>query len=155
MKIWQILVCLMYLCSLVCAEKSTLHISAQSLSANLNTGLIELNGKVVATKASDKLLANSVIIESKHNKPLKYTAIGNVEFFANDKDKQMRGKALKAIYNVLNDEYQLLDSAELSEIGTDNVIKGNSIIFSAKAQSAYVKGSKQKPSSVTLSIEQE
>ena len=65
----------------------------------------------------------------------------------------MRGKAKKAVYNVIKDEYQLIDSAMLEEIGKKNIIRGNMIVFNPQSQEAFVKGSSQKPGMMTFIME--
>ena len=67
--------------------------------------------------------------------------------------KEMKGKAKKAIYDVAKDEYQLIDNAMIEEIGKQNTIKGNVIVFNPQTQEASIKGSNQKPGVITFIIE--
>ena len=120
----------------------------------MKKGITELQGEVVVTKGGDTLWADKVIIETdKKNRPQKYTAIGNVRFHTKMPDKEMKGKAKKAIYDVAKDEYQLIDNAMIEEIGKQNTIKGNVIVFNPQTQEASIKGSNQKPGVITFIIE--
>lgn len=135
-------------------ESNTLKVSAKSFQSHLQKGITELKGEVIITKGEDKLYADKVIIHSNHkNQPQKYTATGNVRFFANAQERQMKGRAKKAVYNVAKDEYHLMDNALIEEVNTKNIIKGSTIIFNPKTQQATVQGSKNKPSTMSFVIE--
>ncbi|MCX2717221.1 lipopolysaccharide transport periplasmic protein LptA [Helicobacter sp. MIT 21-1697] len=144
------------LCICVCMSAAdTLEVSAKTFQSDLKKGLTQLSGEVLVVKGEDKLWADKVVIETnKKNKPQKYTAIGNVRFYAKMPDKEMRGKASKAVYNVIKDEYQLIDNAVIEEIGKKNIIRGNIIILNPQAQEAFVKGSSQKPGMMTFIVEE-
>ncbi|AAP77925.1 lipopolysaccharide transport periplasmic protein LptA [Helicobacter hepaticus] len=142
-------------CVCMCMNAAdTLEVSAKVFQSDLKNGLTELSGEVLVVKGEDKLWADKVVIETnKKNKPQKYTATGNVRFYAKMPNKEMRGKAKKAVYNVIKDEYQLIDSAMLEEIGKKNIIRGNMIVFNPQSQEAFVKGSSQKPGMMTFIME--
>jgi len=138
------------------AQSEKLEVSAKSFETDLKKGITELNGDVVITKGSDKLWADKVVIYSNQkNQPQKYTATGNVRFYAKLPDKEIKGRAKNAIYDVIKDEYQLIDSAVLEEIDKQNIVKGNLIIFNPSTQEASVKGSQKKPSTMSFIIENE
>lgn len=144
------LLCCMY--GLVWAD--LLEVSAKKFKTNLNKGLTELEGDVLIMKGMDKLWADKVVIETdSKNQPKKYTATGNVKFYTQLPEKEMKGKAYKAIYDVRKDEYRLLQNASLEEVGKKNIIRGESIIFSPSTQEANIKGSDNKPSVMTFVIE--
>lgn len=133
-----------------------LQVSAKSFQSDLKKGITELDGEVVVIKGGDTLWADKVIIETnKKNQPQKYTAIGNVRFHTKMPDKELKGKANKAIYDVLKDEYQLIENAFIEEIGKNNTIKGSIIVFNPKTQEAAVKGSSNKPGVITFIIDDE
>ena len=142
-------------CVCMCMNAAdTLEVSAKVFQSDLKNGLTELSGEVLVVKGEDKLWADKVVIETnKKNKPQKYKATGNVRFYAKMPNKEMRGKAKKAVYNVIKDEYQLIDSAMLEEIGKKNIIRGNMIVFNPQSQEAFVKGSSQKPGMMTFIME--
>lgn len=144
------------ICLCVCMNAAdTLEVSAKTFQSDLKKGLTQLNGEVLVVKGEDKLWADKVVIETnKKNKPQKYTATGNVRFYAKMPDKEMRGRANKAVYNVIKDEYQLIDSAVIEEIGKKNIIKGNIIVLNPQTQEAFVKGSSQKPGMMTFIMEE-
>lgn len=144
----------LFLCVYAWGEEELLQVSAKNFQSDMKKGITELNGEVVVTKGGDMLWADKVIIETdKKNRPQKYTAIGNVRFHTKMPDKEMKGKAKKAIYDVGKDEYQLIDNAMIEEIGKKNTIKGNVIVFNPKTQEASIKGSNQKPGVITFIIE--
>lgn len=135
-------------------DSQTLNVSAHSFKSDLKKGVTELNGDVVIIKGNDKLWADQVVIETNaKNQPQKYTAIGNVRFYTKMPDKEMKGQSKKAIYDVQKDEYQLIDNAMIEEIGKKNIIKGKIIILNPKTQEASVKGSSEKPSTMTFIID--
>ncbi|WP_295737417.1 lipopolysaccharide transport periplasmic protein LptA [uncultured Helicobacter sp.] len=145
---------LLFLCVCVWGQDEILQVSAKSFKSDMKKGITELQGEVVVTKGGDTLWADKVIIETdKKNRPQKYTAIGNVRFHTKMPDKEMKGKAKKAIYDVAKDEYQLIDNAMIEEIGKQNTIKGNVIVFNPQTQEASIKGSNQKPGVITFIIE--
>ncbi|TLD97251.1 lipopolysaccharide transport periplasmic protein LptA [Helicobacter jaachi] len=148
-------ICLiLWLCVGALGVEEKLEVSAKSFQSDLKKGVTELNGEVVVVKGGDKLWADKVIIQTdKKNQPQKYTAIGNVRFHTKMPDKEMKGKAAKAIYDALKDEYQLIDNAIIEEVGKQNTIKGNIIVFNPKTQEAFIKGSNQKPGMITFIME--
>lgn len=136
------------------ARADLLEVSAKSFKTNLAKGITELDGEVIVVKGTDKLWADNVVIETdSKNQPQKYTATGNVRFYAKLPDKEMKGKAHKVIYDVGKDRYQLLQNAMIEEVGKKNVIRGESIVFSPSTQEANIKGSENKPSVMTFVIE--
>ena len=156
-RLWRVwAVCgICALCALYGNEtKENMEVSAKNFHSNLKKGITELEGEVIVSKGDDRLWADKVIIEmDKNNKPLKYTAIGNVRFLAKLPEREMRGRAKRAIYDAKKDEYQLIDNAFIEEVGKKNTIKGNVIIFNPKTQEASIQGSNQKPGVMTFIIE--
>lgn len=145
---------ILLLCVFAWGKEEVLQVSAKNFQSDMKKGITELQGEVVVTKGGDTLWADKVIIETdKKNRPQKYTAIGNVRFHTKMPDKEMKGKAKKAIYDVAKDEYQLIDNAMIEEIGKQNTIKGNVIVFNPQTQEASIKGSNQKPGVITFIIE--
>lgn len=141
----------MCICVIMAFATQHLEVSAKNIESDLKKGESILDGDVFVKRGEDKLWADKVFIESdKKLQPIKYTAIGNVRFYAKTQDKEMQGKANKAIYDVKKGEYQLLDNAMLEEIGKKNTIRGNIITFNPHSQEAQVAGSNQKPSVVTF-----
>lgn len=91
----------------------------------MQKGITELSGEVLVIRGEDRLWADQVIIETnKKRQPQKYTATGNVRFYAKLPDKEVKGQAKKAIYDVQKDEYQFIDSASIEEVGNKNLITG-------------------------------
>lgn len=154
MKMMSKLILICCVCACLWGEEDTIQVSAKSFQSDLKKGITQLNGDVVVIKGGDTLWADKVVIESdKKNRPQKYTATGNVRFHTKMPDKEMKGKAKKAVYDVNKDEYQLIDSAMIEEIGKKNTIKGDVIVFNPKTQEASIKGSDQKPGMITFTIE--
>ncbi|WP_233706568.1 lipopolysaccharide transport periplasmic protein LptA [Helicobacter marmotae] len=150
-KIAQIL-CICAVCALASTEQ--LQVSAKKIESDLKKGQTLLNGDVVVTKGGDTLWADKVLIETnKKNQPTRYVASGNVRFHTKLPDKEFKGKAKKAIYDVQKDEYQLIDNAMIEEVGKQNSIKGDVITFSPSTEEALVKGSDKKPSVLTFIME--
>lgn len=155
--IYRIYALFMLLCMIcVCAvANSELKVQAKSVESDLKKGQTVLSGEVIVTKGEDTLWADKVVVETnKKNEPLKYTATGNVRFYAKMPDKQMKGRAKKAIYDVKKDEYQLIDNAIIEEIGKNNTIKGNIITLNPTTQEASVRGSESKPSVLTFILDE-
>lgn len=150
-------ICLIFvLCACVFGETAQLEVSAKTIQSNLKKGQTILSGDVFVTKGEDKLWADEVVIETnKKNQPLKYTASGNVRFSVKMPDKEMSGRAKKAIYDVQKDEYSLMDNAVVEEKGKKNVIRGNVIILNPTTEEAFIQGSKQKPSMLTFTMDKE
>lgn len=144
---------LLLFCLILSAFSDVVEVSANSFISNALT--TELNGSVVVKKGQDTLQADKAIIQTdKNKKPTTYTAIGNVSFYAKLPDREIKGKANKAIYDAINDEYQLISNAKLEEIGKNNTITGDLIIFNMKTQEVSVSGSAKKPSVITFSIDE-
>lgn len=132
----------------------TLEVSAKKFTSDMQKGITELNGEVLVARGEDRLWADQVIIETnKKRQPQKYTAIGNVRFYAKLPDKKVKGQAKKAIYDVQKDEYQFIDTASIEEVGKKNLITGNLIILNIKTQEASVKGSGQRPGVITFTMD--
>lgn len=120
----------------------------------MQKGITELSGEVLVIRGEDRLWADQVIIETnKKRQPQKYTATGNVRFYAKLPDKEVRGQAKKAIYDVQKDEYQFIDSASIEEVGNKNLITGNLIVFNMKTQEASVRGSSHRPGVITFTMD--
>ncbi|CUU40865.1 MULTISPECIES: lipopolysaccharide transport periplasmic protein LptA [Helicobacter] len=154
-KIYAI-VCLVNFFALSLSATETLQVSAKKIKSDLKNGETTLSGDVFITKGEDKLWADSVIIETnKKNQPLKYTAIGSVRFYVKMPNKEISGRAKKATYDVQKDEYKLLDNAVIEEKGKTNIIRGNMIVLSPATEEASIQGTKQKPSVVTFSLDNE
>lgn len=150
----HIILAVFFLFGIELAYGDLLEVSAKSFQTNLAKGITELDGEVVVIKGEDKLWADHVVIETDSKKqPQKYTATGNVRFYAKLPDKEMKGKAYKVIYDVGKDRYQLLQDAMVEEVGKKSVIRGESIMFSPSTQEANIKGSDNKPSVMTFVIE--
>ena len=146
--VWALLICGFGL------KANTLEVSAKAFTSDLKKGITELNGEVLVIRGEDRIWADKVVIQTnKKNQPQKYTATGNVRFYAKFPDKEVRGQAKKAIYDAQKNEYQLIDGASIQEVGQKNTLTGNLIVFNMKTQEASVKGSSKKPSVMTFIME--
>ena len=149
-----VLCCLLFLNICVFGASAQLEVSANAIQSDLKKGETILTGNVIVIKDEDKLWADKVVIEiNKKNQPLKYTATGNVRFYAKMPNKEVNGRAKKAMYDVQKDEYRLIDNAMVEESNKHNIIRGNLIVFNPTTEEASIKGSNQKPSVITFTMD--
>lgn len=131
-----------------------LEIKAKSFSISDTTNLAELDGEVFIKKGEDTLWADKVIIKmDKKHKPLEYTAIGNVRFFAHQQEREVDGSAQKIIYDTLSDEYRLYNNAKIIERGAKNAITGDFITFNTKKGQAQSQGTQNRPTTLIFMLD--
>ncbi len=131
-----------------------LKVSADLFESDETKGVTLFKGNVTVNKGNDQLSADSVeIFTDKKRKPTKFVAIGNVTFMihANNTDAY-KGRAQKAIFLPLIKEYRFYNDVHLTQIGSSNTIKGDTIIVNLTKGTATAQGDSTKPVTMTFQI---
>lgn len=144
----------LYLPLCVGALAQELDIQAQKVFADEKKGVTIATGKVKMVKGEDKLNADEVrIYVNKARKPLKFEAIGNVDFLLLTQDgRRLKGKSDTLIYLVDANEYQLIGRAQVQEIGKPNFLRGEKITLNNDNNFANVESSSSAPVRVIIDL---
>lgn len=144
----------LYLLLCVGALAQELDIQAQKVFADEKKGVTIATGKVKMVKGEDKLNADEVrIYVNKARKPLKFEAIGNVDFLLLTQDgRRLKGKSDTLIYLVDANEYQLIGRAQVQEIGKPNFLRGEKITLNNDNNFANVESSSSAPVRVIIDL---
>ena len=136
------------------ASAENLDIQAQKVFADEKKGVTIATGKVKMVKGEDKLNADEVrIYVNKVRKPLKFEAIGNVDFLLLTQDgRRLKGKSDTLIYLVQANEYQLIGRAQVQEIGKPNFLRGEKITLNNDNNFANVESSSSAPVRVIIDL---
>lgn len=136
------------------ASAENLDIQAQKVFADEKKGITIATGKVKMIKGEDKLNADEVrIYVNKARKPLKFEAIGNVDFLLLTQDgRRLKGKSDTLIYLVQANEYQLIGRAQVQEIGKPNFLRGEKITLNNDNNFANVESSSSAPVRVIIDL---
>lgn len=136
------------------ASAENLDIQAQKVFADEKKGVTIATGKVKMIKGEDKLNADEVrIYVNKARKPLKFEAIGNVDFLLLTQDgRRLKGKSDTLIYLVQANEYQLIGRAQVQEIGKPNFLRGEKITLNNDNNFANVESSSNAPVRVIIDL---
>lgn len=136
------------------ASAENLDIQAQKVFADEKKGVTIATGKVKMVKGEDKLNADEVrIYVNKARKPLKFEAIGNVDFLLLTQDgRRLKGKSDTLIYLVDANEYQLIGRAQVQEIGKPNFLRGEKITLNNDNNFANVESSSNAPVRVIIDL---
>lgn len=136
------------------ASAENLDIQAQKVFADEKKGVTIATGKVKMIKGEDKLNADEVrIYVNKVRKPLKFEAIGNVDFLLLTQDgRRLKGKSDTLIYLVQANEYQLIGRAQVQEIGKPNLLRGEKITLNNDNNFANVESSSSAPVRVIIDL---
>lgn len=136
------------------ASAENLDIQAQKVFADEKKGITIATGKVKMIKGEDKLNADEVrIYVNKARKPLKFEAIGNVDFLLLTQDgRRLKGKSDTLIYLVDANEYQLIGRAQVQEIGKPNFLRGEKITLNNDNNFANVESSSSAPVRVIIDL---
>lgn len=136
------------------ASAENLDIQAQKVFADEKKGVTIATGKVKMIKGEDKLNADEVrIYVNKVRKPLKFEAIGNVDFLLLTQDgRRLKGKSDTLIYLVQANEYQLIGRAQVQEIGKPNFLRGEKITLNNDNNFANVESSSSAPVRVIIDL---
>lgn len=136
------------------ASAENLDIQAQKVFADEKKGITIATGKVKMVKGEDKLNADEVrIYVNKVRKPLKFEAIGNVDFLLLTQDgRRLKGKSDTLIYLVQANEYQLIGKAQVQEIGKPNFLRGEKITLNNDNNFANVESSSNAPVRVIIDL---
>lgn len=136
------------------ASAENLDIQAQKVFADEKKGITIATGKVKMIKGEDKLNADEVrIYVNKVRKPLKFEAIGNVDFLLLTQDgRRLKGKSDTLIYLVQANEYQLIGRAQVQEIGKPNFLRGEKITLNNDNNFANVESSSSAPVRVIIDL---
>lgn len=136
------------------ASAENLDIQAQKVFADEKKGITIATGKVKMIKGEDKLNADEVrIYVNKARKPLKFEAIGNVDFLLLTQDgRRLKGKSDTLIYLVQANEYQLIGKAQVQEIGKPNFLRGEKITLNNDNNFANVESSGKAPVRVIIDL---
>lgn len=136
------------------ASAENLDIQAQKVFADEKKGITIATGKVKMVKGEDKLNADEVrIYVNKVRKPLKFEAIGNVDFLLLTQDgRRLKGKSDTLIYLVQANEYQLIGRAQVQEIGKPNFLRGEKITLNNDNNFANVESSSNAPVRVIIDL---
>lgn len=136
------------------ASAENLDIQAQKVFADEKKGITIATGKVKMIKGEDKLNADEVrIYVNKVRKPLKFEAIGNVDFLLLTQDgRRLKGKSDTLIYLVQANEYQLIGKAQVQEIGKPNFLRGEKITLNNDNNFANVESSSSAPVRVIIDL---
>ncbi len=152
-KYWHIVVfSLIFLCQISASEE--LYIEAKRVYTDEKKGITTAEGDVHIVKERDILDANQVkIYVDKNRKPIKFEAIGNVNFvlFTQD-ERELKGKSNTLIYLIEANEYQLIGKAQVKETGKPNFIKGDKIVLNNKNGYANVESNKEAPVRVIIDL---
>jgi len=151
----RIMASIVLLVSLLQAEE--LKISADLFESDENKGVTLFKGHVVIFKGHDELRADSVkIFTDKKRKPTKFIAKGNVTFtiYANSSEAY-KGRAQKAVFLPLIKEYHFYNNVVLTQLGSDNTIKGDTIMVNLTKGTATAQGDSKKPVTMTFQINDE
>lgn len=136
------------------ASAENLDIQAQKVFADEKKGITIATGKVKMIKGEDRLNADEVrIYVNKARKPLKFEAIGNVDFLLLTQDgRRLKGKSDTLIYLVQANEYQLIGRAQVQEIGKPNFLRGEKITLNNDNNFANVESSSSAPVRVIIDL---
>lgn len=136
------------------ASAENLDIQAQKVFADEKKGVTIATGKVKMVKGEDRLNADEVrIYVNKVRKPLKFEAIGNVDFLLLTQDgRRLKGKSDTLIYLVQANEYQLIGRAQVQEIGKPNFLRGEKITLNNDNNFANVESSSSAPVRVIIDL---
>ncbi|QCT94764.1 lipopolysaccharide transport periplasmic protein LptA [Caminibacter mediatlanticus TB-2] len=112
-------------------------------------------GDVNATKRSDNILCNELIVYfNKNKKPIKYIAIGNVRFiFKMDENSTYKGKTDKLTYLLMTGEIILNGNAFIKKIETNESISGDIIKINRITKNIEVEGNK-KPVNIIIKVDE-
>ncbi|EDM23865.1 lipopolysaccharide transport periplasmic protein LptA [Caminibacter mediatlanticus] len=112
-------------------------------------------GDVNATKGSDNILCNELIVYfNKNKKPIKYIAIGNVRFiFKMDENSTYKGKTDKLTYLLMTGEIILNGNAFIKKIETNESISGDIIKINRITKNIEVEGNK-KPVNIIIKVDE-
>lgn len=138
----------------VAAAAENLDIQAQQVFADEKKGITTATGKVKMVKGEDKLNADKVnVYVNKNRKPLKFEAIGNVDFLLLTQDgRRLKGKSDTLIYLIEANEYQLIGNAQVQEIGKPNFLKGEKIVLNNDNGIANVESNSNAPVRVIIDL---
>ncbi len=145
---------LLFLTSLLSEE---LKISADLFESDENKGVTLFKGHVVIFKGKDELRADSVeIFTDTKRKPTKFIAKGKVTFTIHANNTEAyKGRANKAVFLPLIKEYHFYNDVFLTQLGSDNTIKGDTIIVNLTKGTATAQGDSDKPVTMTFQIDDE
>ncbi len=145
------------LLSLLSLAAEELKVSADLFESDENRGITRFKGNVVIFKGNDELRAQSVeIVTNKKRKPTKFIAKGNVTFTIHaNQTEAYKGRAEKAVFLPLIKEYHFYNNVVLTQLGSDNTIKGDTIIVNLTKGTATAQGDSDKPVTMTFQITDE
>jgi len=134
-----------------------LKVSADLFESDEKKGVTLFKGNVTIYKGKDELSADSVeIFTDKKRKPTKFVANGNVTFIIHANNAEAyKGRAQKAIFLPLIKEYHFYNDVHLTQVGSDNTIKGDTIIVNLTEGTATAQGDSAKPVTMTFQIDDE
>ena len=134
-----------------------LKVSADLFESDEKKGVTLFKGNVTIYKGKDELSADSVeIFTDKKRKPTKFVANGNVTFIIHANNAEAyKGRAQKAIFLPLIKEYHFYNDVHLTQVGSDNTIKGDTIIVNLTEGTATAQGDSAKPVTMTFQINDE
>jgi lipopolysaccharide export system protein LptA len=134
-----------------------LKVTADLFESDEKKGVTLFKGNVVIHKGQDRLSAQSVeIFTDAKRKPTKFIAIGDVDFVINAKNSNTyKGTSDKAVFLPQAKEYYFYNNVYLTQEGTDNTIKGNTIIVNLTKGTAMAQGDSSKPVTMTFQINDE
>ncbi len=142
---------------LVSPKAEELKISADLFESDESKGVTLFKGHVVILKGRDELRADSVeIFTDKKRKPTKFIAQGRVTFtiYANNTEAY-KGRANKAVFLPLIKEYHFYNDVFLTQLGSDNTIKGDTIVVNLTKGTATAQGDSNRPVTMTFQINDE
>ncbi len=138
-------------------QSEELKISADLFESDENKGVTLFKGHVVILKGQDELRADSVeIFTNKQRKPTKFIADGNVTFTIHANNAEAyTGRAKKAVFLPAAKEYHFYNNVFLTQLDSDNTIKGDTIIVNLTKGTATAQGDSDKPVTMTFQINDE
>ncbi len=142
---------------LISLQAEELKISADLFESDENKGVTLFKGHVVIFKGKDELRAESVeIFTDSKRKPTKFIAKGKVTFTIHANNTEAyKGRAEKAVFLPLIKEYHFYSDVLLRQLGSDNTIKGDTIIVNLTKGTATAQGDSEKPVTMTFQIDDE
>ncbi len=147
----RILPFIMLLSLVLYSEELT--VSADLFESDEKKGLTLFTGNVSILKGKDTLSANSVeIYTDSQRRPVKFIANGNVHFSIHANTNAYTGNAQQAIFLPQIKEYHFYNGVRLTQLGSNNTIKGDKIIVNLLKGTAMAQGDSTKPVTMTFQI---
>jgi lipopolysaccharide export system protein LptA len=135
-------------------------IDSKHFEADDAKGLSIFTGNVKLKKVKDTLNSDRLEVYMEPNtkgkkgrKPIKYIAIGNVDFEVYSNGKHYKGKGNKVIYDPNTSEYTVIGKGYLHEVTENRELYGEKIFVNKITGRAKVNGTEDKPVRFIINID--